>query len=134
MNENCHLFIKWRKHKIHILEENCHWYIKWHSKENTTKSYTNFVLQKLPLKDGGNIYPPTSIIKQNINYAYIVYIAHSACNIVTIKFKGRVDALKNPCKLSWPTKFVKNVCVTQKRRLAENIHITDIHIHIRCTN
>jgi hypothetical protein len=52
-NENCHLFIKWRSHKIHILEENCHWYIKWHSKENTTKSYTNFVLQKLLLKDGG---------------------------------------------------------------------------------
>ena len=58
LDENCHLFIKWRSQKIHILEENCHWYIKWHSKENNTKSYTNFVLQNCPSKMGENIYTP----------------------------------------------------------------------------
>jgi hypothetical protein len=93
---------------------------KWHSKENTTKSYKNFVLQKLSLKDGGkHIY---------------IYIIHSTCNIVTIRFKGREGGLKHPYKISWPTKFVNNVCVTQKRPPAVNLHITDIHIHIRCTN
>jgi hypothetical protein len=81
---------------------------KWHSKENTTKSYTNFVLQKLFLKDGGN-------------HIYI-YIVHSTCNIVTIRFKGREGGLKNPYKISSPTKFVNNVCVTQKRPLAVFTH------------
>jgi hypothetical protein len=68
--------------------------------------HTNFVLQKLSLKDGGN-------------HIYI-YIVHSTCNIVTIRFKGREGGLKNPYKISWPTKFVNNVCVTQKRQY--NVH------------
>ena len=66
--------------------------------ENTTKSYTNFVLQKLPLKDGG-VYANINI-KQKINYVHILYIVHSTCNVVTIRFKGREGGLKNPCKLS----------------------------------
>ena len=52
----------------------------------TTESYTNFVLQKLPLKDGEkHIY---------------IYIVHSTCNIVTIRFKGREGGLKHPYKIS----------------------------------
>ena len=47
---------------IYQLEENCHWYIKWHSKDNTTKSYTNFVLQKVALKDEEHIYAYHRII------------------------------------------------------------------------
>jgi phage terminase large subunit GpA-like protein len=45
LNEVVTKFIYWKKKFIDTLNDT--------SKENTTKSYTNFVLQKLPLKDGG---------------------------------------------------------------------------------
>ena len=42
--------------------------------------------------------------------------------------------LQNPYINSWVTEFVNKVCVIQKRPLAVHSHITDIHIHLRCTN
>ena len=130
LNENCHLFIKWQSQNSYdILEE-----IGIDTLNDTQKKIPQnhtqiWYYKNCPSKMGENIYTPTSILNKNKLYIYIV---HSTCNIITIRFQGRVGWLKNPCKLSWPTKFVNNVCVTQKRPLAVNLHITDIHI--RCTN
>ena len=77
-------------HKIHILEE-----IVIDTLNDTQKkipqNHTQILYYKnCPSKMGENIYMPTSILSKNKLYIYIV---HSTCNIITIRFQGREGGL-----------------------------------------